>query len=93
MNNNYRVLGSKVLVEQDLPVAASSIIHGVAGSETFLPFATILGVGPEVKALSAGQRVVFKRTPGTAISPEARKGDEHYGILVLPEDAILAVIS
>jgi len=67
-------------------------LHLIQGKEEYPNFGTVLEIGKEVKCVQVGDRVVFQRKPGSAISPEARSGDEYFGLLVLPDEHILAVV-
>ena len=62
------------------------------GKEDYPNIGTVLAVGKEVDCVVVGDRVVFQRKPASAIDPEARSKDEYYGLLVLPDDHILAVL-
>lgn len=86
-----RVTKNNVLVLQDKPERMSGHIHLIQGKEEFPPTGTIQAVGPEVTEVAVGAHVVFQRKPASAIWPEAREGEEGWGLLVLPEDHILAV--
>ncbi len=68
------------------------ILYVPQGKEDYPNFGTVLAVGGEVEEILVGDRVIFKRKPASAISPEARAKDEYYGLLVLPEDHILAIV-
>ncbi len=88
-----RALGDTIIIAQDPPEKRAGLIHLPQGAERFGNLGTVLAVGPKVgPGISVGARIIFKRKPSSAISPEAREGDEHYGILVLPEDFILALV-
>ncbi len=88
-----RAVGNKLIVEQDPPKYTRGIIHVPDGCEEYPNLGTILAVGPEVQEnLKVGDRIVFRRKPSTAVDSDARPGDQYYGILVLPEDHILAVV-
>jgi co-chaperonin GroES (HSP10) len=62
------------------------------GKEEYPNEGMVLGVGDKVVDVKVGDRVLFQRKPSSAVSPEARYGDEFYGLLVLPEDHILAIM-
>lgn len=89
-----RVLKDNVLVEQDPPSNKKGLLFMPDTKEEYPNMGTIRAIGPDVKEpdIAVGARVVFKRKPDSALEPEARPGEQHYGMLVLPEDYILAVI-
>ena len=86
-----KVLKKNVLIRQDPPSEMRGALYVPQGKEEYPNFGTVLDVGGEVEDVKVGDRVIFQRKPGSAIYPEARKGDEYYGILVLPDEHILAV--
>lgn len=88
-----KMLGKNVLVRQDPPEARIGSLYVPQGKEEFSNFGTVLGVGLLVTDVKKGDRVLFRRKPGSAISPEARTSDEYYGLLVLPDDHMMAVVS
>ena len=88
-----KVLGKKVLVRQDAAVSRRGAILLPQGKEEYPNFGTILAVGGEVTDIAVGDRVLFKRKPESALAPDSRQGDDMHGLLVLPEDNILAVIT
>ena len=87
-----RVTGKRVMVRQDASENKVGALYVPQGSERYPNFGTVVSVGAEVAEIKAGDRVLFQRKPSTAVAPDARPGDEYYGILVLPEDHILAVV-
>lgn len=88
-----RAVGKKVIVRQDPPTDKIGRFFVPQGKEQYDNTGTILSVGPEVQEdLEEGMRIVFQRKPATAVDPDAREGSEYWGILVLPEDCILAVL-
>ncbi len=89
-----RVLNDNVLVEQDPPSNQRGLLFVPDSKEEYPNMGTVRGVGPDVQelAITAGTRVIFKRKPDSALVPEGRPGEQFYGLLVLPEDNILAVI-
>lgn len=91
-----RVLGDKLLVEQDPPKNMIGSLYMIQGNEEFPSIGTVRFVGPDVKEkdLVVGTRILFKRKASSAVNPDASKpGDEHWGILVLPEDYILGIVT
>lgn len=62
------------------------------GKEEYPNFGTVVSVGREVMCVKRDDRVIFQRKPSSAISPEARSSDEYWGLLVLPDDFILAIV-
>jgi chaperonin GroES len=99
-------INDQVLVRQDPPKEklGSGLLYASQGNEVWTPFATVLRVGPgkwnrdgsarvelDVKP---GDRVLFKRTPDTAIVPDWREGDERgwRDLLMLREDHIVGVV-
>jgi co-chaperonin GroES (HSP10) len=89
---DMKVLSKNVLVIQDEATTTKGCIILPQGKEEYPNMGFVLAHGPEVTDVVVGDRVVFKRKPGSAISPEARLGEEFFGLLVLPEDHILAVL-
>ncbi len=93
LSDSMRVLGKNVLVQQDPPENKKGSLYVPQGKEDYPNYGTVMGIGGEVTCVAVGDRVVFQRKPGSAISPEARANEEFYGLLVLPDEHILAVIS
>lgn len=87
-----KVLNKNVLVQQDPPTNQIGSLFTPQGKEEYPPFGTVLAIGSEVVDVVVGDRVVFKRKPSSALNPEARPSDEYYGMLLLPEDHILAIV-
>lgn len=87
-----RVIGKNVLVRQDPPNEMRGSLYVPQGKEEYPNFGTVLAVGSLVEDVAEGHRVLFQRKPASAIYPEARARDEWYGLLVLPEDHILAIV-
>jgi co-chaperonin GroES (HSP10) len=87
-----RVTRKNVLVQQDPPKETIGSLFVPQGKEEYPNFGTVLAVGSLVEDVTVGARILFQRKPGSAISPEARAKDEYYGLLVLPEEHILAVV-
>jgi co-chaperonin GroES (HSP10) len=87
-----KVLNKNVLVKQDPPSEMRGALFVPQGKEEYPNLGTVLDTGGLVETVKAGDRVVFQRRPGSAIDPEARSSDEYYGILVLPEEYILAIV-
>lgn len=81
-----------MLVQQDPPNDKCGSLYVPQGKEEYPNFGTIMGVGSKVECVKVGDRVVFQRKPSSAISPEARASDEYYGLLVLPDEHIIAVV-
>lgn len=95
----------QVLVRQDPPKekVGSGVLFAPQGSEEYPPMGTVLKVGPGKVGpgggripldVKPGDRVMFKRKPGSALVPDAREGDERgwKDLLVLTEDDILLVL-
>ena len=89
---DMRVTGYKVLVKQDASEDKVGMLFVPQGSEKYPNFGTVLAVGPLVTSVKVGERVVIERKPASAISPEAQKGDEFFGLLVLPEENIIGIV-
>ncbi len=87
-----RVLGKNVLVQQDAAESMRGSLFLPQGKEDYPNFGTVVNVGPGVVDVKAGDRVLFKRKPASAIWPEALAFEEGWGLLVLPDDHILAVV-
>lgn len=91
-----RVLGDKLLVEQDPPTNMIGRFFVPQGKEEYPSLGTVRAVGPRVREpdLVVGARVLFKRKPSSAINPDASKpGDEHWGMLILPEEYIIGIVT
>lgn len=88
-----KVLGNKVLVRQDPAEDRVGSLYVPQGKENFPTMATVVYVGVGVKEnIKVGDRVIFKRKPESCIDMDAKKDDPNFGLLVLPEENILAVI-
>lgn len=81
-----------MLVRQDPPDNMRGALYVPQGKEEYPNMGTVLAIGSKVDCVNVGDRVVFQRKPASAISPEARSADEYYGLLVLPDDHILAIV-
>lgn len=89
-----RVLADNILVEQDPPSNQKGLLFVPKGKEEYPNIGTVKAIGPDVQEpdIVVGARVIFKRKPDSALAPEARPGEDFYGILVLPEENILAIV-
>lgn len=89
-----KVTGDKVLIQQDPPKITRGSLYVPDGLEEYPNFGTVLAVGSKVLAseIKEGVRVLFKRKPSTAIFVDSRPGDPYHGMIVLPEDHILAIV-
>ncbi len=93
---NIRPLGAKVLVKQDPSRGQIGLIFTPQGSEEFDNYATVLAVGPGVlEDIKIGDRVLFKRQPGSALWPDSRDtgGEDLRDLLMLKEESIVGIIT
>lgn len=91
-----KVLGDRILIKQDDPkqlVGKEGIIYAPDSAKKEYPnMGTVLAVGSRVELVKVGDRVVYERKPESSLDPDCYPGNEHYGLLVLPEGHIMAVI-
>ncbi len=94
VTESMKATGNKVLVQQDEPETMKGSIHLPDGQEEFPNRGVVLSVGSKVKEnIQVGDRVIFERKPESALAGGwGRPGDRFYGVLALPEDAIIAVM-
>ncbi len=88
-----RATGNRVIIQQDPPKTEVGGLILPQGKEEFSNLGTVLHVGPKVKEdIRVGDRVMFERRPETHLAGGwGREGDDFYGLLALPEDAIIGV--
>lgn len=90
-----KVLGDKILIKQDDPerlVGKEKLILAPERAEKYPNMGKVLAVGPGVELVKVGDRVVYERKPESSLDPDCVPTHEYYGMLVLPEGNILAVI-
>lgn len=95
----------QVLVLQDPPKerVGSGILFAPSGSEEYPNIGTVVRVGPGAVSpggeripmdVQVGDRVMFKRRPGSALVPDIREGDPNdwKNLIMLREEDIIGVI-
>lgn len=95
-----RPLGDRVLVRQDPRADQVGLIHLPQGSEQYPPTGVVLAVGRNVGGehgaeFRVGDRVLFKRRPGSALNPDGREPDLPAAwddLVMLREDDVLGVV-
>lgn len=95
MGRTIKPLKGLVLVQQDPPKEKVGGIYLPQNSrDLYEDIGTVLGVGPGVDDLKVGDRVLFKRQPGSALNPDTREGSGEWdNLLMMKEENILAVIT
>lgn len=97
-NLALRPIHDQVLVRQD-PVKekldSGLYLPDVCARELQDDFATVLSVGPKALEVAPGDRVLFKRRPGTALIADKREGGppEWMDLLMLRETDIIGVVT
>jgi len=94
MGRTVKPLKNKVIVRQDPPKEKLGGLYLPQNSrELYDDFGTVIAVGSEITCVVAGDRVLFKRRPGSALNPDKREGTSDLDdLLVLQEEDLLAVI-
>ena len=92
-----RPIRDQVLVRQDPPSERHSsglYLPDSAVRDLQEDLGAVLGVGPGVTEVWPGDRVLFKRRPGSALVPDSRLGgdSEWIDVLMLREDDIIGII-
>ena len=99
-----RPINDQVLVRQDPPKDKIGSFYVPQGKEEYPPLATVLAIGPGAVNdhgvripldVKVGDRVLFKRRPGTALVPDWREGDSlelGKNTLMLRESDIIGVV-
>jgi co-chaperonin GroES (HSP10) len=95
MGRTVRPLKNKLIIQQDAPKTMSRGLHLPQGSrDLYEDLGTVIAVGADVKDVVAGDRVLFKRRPGSALNPDRREGESDLdNLLVLLEEDILGVVT
>ena len=95
MGRTVRPLKNKLIVQQDAPKTMLRGLHLPQGTrELYEDLGTVIAAGADVKDVVAGDRVLFKRRPGSALNPDSREGvSDLDNLLVLLEEDILGVVT
>lgn len=97
-NLALRPIGDKIIVRQDPykeTFGASTIVRLKGQREGYENFGTIKAIGSKAEIdANVGDRVLFRRRPNIAISPDSREGNANgwTELLCLTADDILAVV-
>lgn len=97
-NLALRPIHDQILVQQDRPkekLASGLYVPDTAERALQEDLATVVLVGPKVLEVNAGDRVLFKRRPCTALIPDEREGgpEEWKDLLMLRETDIIGVVT
>ncbi len=94
---------NRVIVRQDPPKDKIGSFFVPQGKEDWGNLGTVVAVGPGLPGpdgvpvppdVQVGDRVMFVRTPSTALAPDSREGASEWdGLLSLREDAIIGVVT
>lgn len=84
-----RPVRDAVIIKQDEPKDKVGSLYVPQGKETFDDFGTVIAVGPDVKDVKEGDRVIFIRRPSSHIG---EGWPEMKGYLRLKEEDVVAVI-
>lgn len=92
-----RPIKDQVVIRQDPcqdRVGKLGILFAPQGEETWPNTGTVVSVGPEVKDVAAGERVMFQRKPDSALIPDHREGGppEWKDLIIIPEGNVIGWI-
>lgn len=83
---DIRPLGNRVLIERDRPKSESEAVITPDAYQKAPLQGVVLAVGPEVRDVIVGNRVLFPRHAGTEVQLDGVK------VLIMPEDDVQAVL-